>query len=214
MSKIKVQNLKGEEQSEITLTDNFAVQVADSTLAKYINYIRSAKRQSIAQTKDRGDVSGGGKKPWKQKGTGRARVGSSRSPLWVHGGVTFGPTKDRNYKLSMTKKSRSLSRQTIFNHFFNQKQVKIIDKINLINNKTKEADKILDRLKIEGKIALFLAKKEFDLAQAFRNLPYVFLNSKDNLDILNIVSCDWLVFTKEAFQEFWPDKKEKNEKDS
>lgn len=214
MNKIKVYNLAGVETGELTLSENFSKKVSDLTLAKYVNYIRAAQRQAIAHTKDRGDVSGGGKKPWKQKGTGHARVGSSRSPLWVHGGVTFGPTKDRNFKLSMTKKSRSLSRQTIFNHFFDQKQVKIIDKINLKSNKTKDADSLLSKLKVEGKIALFLGKSEFDLALSFRNLPYVFLNSKDNIDILNIVACDWLIFTHEAFTEIWPSKKESDEKDS
>lgn len=214
MNKVKVYNLSGEEQSEIALSDAFSKKVSDLTLAKYINYIRAAQRQAIANSKDRSQVSGGGKKPWKQKGTGHARVGSSRSPLWVHGGVTFGPTKNRNFKLSMTKKSRSLSRQAIFNHFFDQKQVKILEKIELKSNKTKDADKLISDLKIEGKIALFLAKNELELARSFRNLSYVFLNSKDNVDILNIVSCDWLVMTRQAFLEFWPNKKEKDEKNS
>jgi large subunit ribosomal protein L4 len=218
MSKIKVYNLAGEEKGELALSENFTKKVSDLTLAKYVNYIRAAQRQAIAHTKDRGDVSGGGKKPWKQKGTGHARVGSSRSPLWVHGGVTFGPTKDRNFKLSMTKKSRSLSRQTIFNYFFDQKQVKIINKIDLKSNKTKDADLMLSKLKMEGKIALFLAKNELNFAQYFRNLSYVFLNAKDNIDILNIVGCDWLIITREAFLEIWPDKKtskkESDEKDS
>lgn len=214
MSKIKVYNSANVEQSEITLSELFNKKVSDLTLAKYVNYIRAAQRQAIAHTKDRGDVSGGGKKPWKQKGTGHARVGSSRSPLWVHGGVTFGPTKDRNFKLSMTKKSRSLSRQAIYNHFFEQKQVKIIEKIDLKSNKTKEADKFISNLKVEGKIALFLSTKELDLARSFRNLSYVFLNSRDNIDILNIISCDWLLITHEAFLEIWPGKKEADEKNS
>ena len=214
MSEVKIYNLAGQEKGKISLSNLFSKKVSDITIAKYVNYIRAAKRQAIANSKDRGEVSGGGKKPWKQKGTGHARVGSSRSPLWVHGGVTFGPTSDRNYQLKITKKSKSLSKQAILNHYFDQKQVKIIDKISLKQSKTKEADKIFSQLKLDGKIALFLSQKEIDLAPAFRNLPYVFLNTKNNIDILNIISCDWLVFSKDALCEVWPELKEADEKTS
>lgn len=214
MSEVKIYNLSGLEKGKISLPGLFSKKVSDITIAKYVNYIRASKRQVIANSKDRSQVSGGGKKPWKQKGTGHARVGSSRSPLWIHGGVTFGPTNDRNFQLRITKKLKSLSKQTIFNHYFNQKQVKVLDKITVKDNKTKEADKIFSDLKIEGKIALFLSQQELNSAFAFRNLPYVFLNSKNNIDILNIINCDWLIFSKDAFYEVWPELKEKDEKAS
>ena len=104
--KVAVLNQKGEKVEDLTLSKSFDVEVSAHSRTLYINYLRAALRSPIANTKDRSEVSGGGKKPWKQKGTGNARVGSSRSPLWVHGGVTFGPNNDQNFKIRINHKEK------------------------------------------------------------------------------------------------------------
>lgn len=183
--------------------------LSDQVLSEYINYIRSSIRNPIANSLDRGKVSGGGKKPWKQKGTGRARVGSSRSPLWTHGGVTFGPTSERNYNLKINKKVREAARKNILTRFIEAKKAKIIDKIILSDLKTSKAEKIISDLGMDGKISFFIGKTELELAQAFRNLPYVFLQSKDNIDMLNVISSDWILITLESYNELFTQKKDK-----
>jgi len=201
---LQIYNSSGEKLKQLDLPAKFSISASSVTLSSYINYIRTAKRQVIASTKDRGAVSGGGKKPWRQKGTGRARVGSSRSPLWIHGGVTFGPTSERRFSDKMSKKSRDHSRQAIFNHFADSNRLIIINKIELDDIKTVSAEKLIENLKLEGKIALFLSQDEIKFARAFRNLSYLFLNSKNYPDMLNVISCDWIVFSKSAFYDFWP----------
>jgi len=209
--KIKVYTQDGKEKSEVNLSSDFMCKVSDNTLSNYINYIRANLRNPIANTLDRGQVSGGGKKPWKQKGTGHARVGSSRSPLWTHGGVTFGPTKDRNFTVKMNQKTRRSARKSIFARFADAGRFKIIDKIEIDKPKTSTAQKIIENIAIDGKIGFFLGKSELQLGQSFRNLPFIVLNSQDNVDILNLISSDWIVMTEEAFKELTEDKKAINE---
>ena len=201
--KMQLYSQDGKKIKELNFKPNFEARASNNTLANYINYIRSSRRNPIADTLNRGQVSGGGKKPWRQKGTGRARVGSSRSPLWVHGGVTFGPTKDRNFSLKMNQKTRNLAKSTILNEFFKADKVKVVDKIEIKQLKTTEAEKIIENLELDGKISFFLASSELDLAQAFRNLPYVVLNSKDNADILNLISSNWLLLTEKSLKEIF-----------
>ena len=206
--KIPVYSQDGKETKQI---DKIGVlnKLSDQVLSDYVNYIRSSVRNSIANSLDRGKVSGGGKKPWKQKGTGRARVGSSRSPLWRHGGVTFGPTSEKNYQIKINKKVRESARKNILSRFIEAKKAKIVDKITLDDFKTTKAEKIISDLSLDGKISFFVGKSELKLAQAFRNLPYVFLHSKDNIDMLNVISSDWILFTEESFNELFIEKKDK-----
>lgn len=199
--KVKIYLKDGTEKSGVNFNSDNIVSVSDQTLVNYINYIRAGKRNTIANTLDRGQVSGGGKKPWRQKGTGHARVGSNRSPLWIHGGVTFGPTKDQNYSLKMNQKTRNAARKSIFLHFAKANRLRIIEKFEIDKFKTKEAESIIENLGLDGKISLFLGKSEIDSARAFRNLPYIVLNSKDNIDSLNLISSNWILMTEEAYKE-------------
>lgn len=206
--KITVYSQNGKEVKQIDNAGNIN-KLSDQVLVDYVNYIRSSMRNPIANSLDRGKVSGSGKKPWRQKGTGRARVGSSRSPLWVHGGITFGPTSDRNYQVKINKKIIKSARKNILLRFIEAKKAKIVDKIALDDLKTAKAEKIINDLELEGKISLFVGKSELKLAQAFRNLPYIFLHSKDNIDMLNIISSDWILLTEESFNEIFNQKKDK-----
>ena len=200
--KILVYSQNGKEIKQLNSV-KFDGKLSDQTLASYINYIRSSIRNHIANTLDRSEVSGGGKKPWRQKGTGRARVGSSRSPLWTHGGVTFGPVKGKSFKFKINKKVRELARKNILIRFLEADRAKVVDKIILSKFKTADAEKIVNDLEMTGKISFIIGKSELKLAQAFRNLPYIILHSKDNIDILNIISSDWILFTEESFNDYF-----------
>lgn len=204
--KIAVYSQNGKEIKQI---DNigFKNNLSDQVLSDYVNYIRSSIRNPIANSLDRSEVSGGGKKPWRQKGTGRARVGSNRSPLWTHGGVTFGPTNKKNYNIKINKKVRESVRKNILSAFIEAKKAKVVDKITLSDFKTAKAEKIISDLNMDGKISFFIGKSELKTAQSFRNLPYVLLHSKDNIDMLNVISSDWILFTEESFNELFAEKK-------
>lgn len=178
---------------------------ADNTkvISEYINFVRAARRQAIAQVKDRSEVSGGGKKPWRQKGTGHARHGSSRSPLWVGGGVTFGPSSERNYWLNLPKKVRQYGRFAILNIFANDKKIVVIDELIKGIDKTKKAEELLSSYELSGKISIIMSAREFASSIAYRNLPYVTLMTKTNQNIVHMASSDIVVFTKEGFEEYF-----------
>jgi len=199
--KIKVLTQNNEEKSEMTLSPFFSVKTLGTNITEYINYVRAARRQAIADALDRGEVSGGGKKPWKQKGTGRARVGSSRSPIWIGGGVTHGPKSNANYTQRKSKKFRAAARSAIMSFFAENKRLVVIDEIKLKDNKTKEVIAILEKLNLEGKIAIFISENEYELMLAMRNIPYLHIMSKNHIDTVNLISSDYLVMTVAAYNE-------------
>lgn len=210
--KLKLYTKTGPSEKEITLSPVFDESLNAQHLAEYINYIRNCQRSAIADAKDRSAVSGGGKKPWRQKGTGNARAGSNRSPLWVGGGVTFGPSRDQNFSTRLNKKFRAKARYSVFGFFAKNKRLLIIDSIDIKDAKTKEAEKLLVRLGLEGKISLFLARSEADSARAFRNLPYVAIMGKSDIDMISLTSSDFLVMTKQAYDEMFVEKGSDNDK--
>lgn len=199
--KIKIYSQDNKEVKDIEVPTNFISKAKDHALALYVNSVRTNLRSPIASTLNRGRVSGGGKKPWRQKGTGHARVGSSRSPLWVHGGVIFGPNNSRNFSQKINKSAKKSVRQSIFNYFLSNNRIKIIDKITLKELKTKHAEEIINKIEVEGKIALFLSAKEINLSRAFSNLPYLTISTSSNVDFINLISCDWIVMTETAFND-------------
>jgi len=164
----------------------------------------SNKRQPIAFTKDRSEVRGGGKKPWAQKGTGRARHGSIRSPLWKGGGVTFGPRqKEENFKRVVPKKMRKLSLEMVLNKKIQDKEVIIVDKIELENTKTKLAQNIIKNLLKENSNKsklIVLSKEEWDLKKSFRNLPRTECILATDLNILPLLNHRFVIFTKKAWE--------------
>ena len=210
--KLKLYTKTGPSEKEITLSSDFEESLNEKHVSEYINYIRNSLRNSIADAKDRSEVRGGGRKPWKQKGTGNARVGSNRSPLWVGGGVTFGPSRDQNFQTRLNKKFRSKVRNSVFSHFAQNKRMIVIDSVEVKNSKTKEAEELLLKLNIEGKIALFLSKTEESSKRAFKNLPYISIMGKNEIDMISLVSCDFAIFTSKAYEEMFVKKDEKDDK--
>ena len=159
MTKISVKNLSGEKVKDLTLNDSiFKIEVNDDALKKMIRLQLDATRQGTRKTKNRSEVSGGGRKPWKQKGTGRARQGSIRAAQWRKGGIVFGPTP-RDYSFKINRKERVLALKSALVNKLNEKKLMVIDNLKLDNFKTKTGVELLNNLKLDGKV-LFVASEE------------------------------------------------------
>lgn len=200
MAKIGMINLKGEKVKDINLADNiWAIEANDIVLKKAIDLQLSATRQGTHKTKTRSEVSGGGKKPWKQKGTGRARAGSSRSPIWRKGGVVFGVTP-RDYGFKMNKKERVLALKSALSHKYKDKELVVIDNINLETLKTKEIKNIIKNLNLDGKTLFVTNDDNENLYMATRNLGYAYSLNVDEINVYDLVNADKLVIDEAAVQ--------------
>ena len=157
------------------------------------------KRQGNASTKTRGDVSGGGKKPWRQKGTGRARAGSTRSPLWRHGGVIFGPhTRDFHYDIP--RKIKILAFLSSINSKLNENKVMGIEAVSVNSPKTKNFKAILGSLKLKGKSLFVVDGLEENVKLASRNLAEVSLKNYRDFSTMDVITCDNLIMSKAALE--------------
>lgn len=196
----KIYSQKGEVIGELNLPEKvFAAKWRPDLVHQVVESMRSNKRAGTADTKDRGEVRGGGKKPWKQKGTGRARHGSSRSPIWVGGGVTHGPLSEKNYKRKISKKMRAQALFSVLSRKFKDNQILFVESFDLPSIKTKLAREVTENLsKVKGfkglistskpKALLALASRSVNTEKSFRNLPsleIVFLKNLNPLDVLN-----------------------------
>ena len=200
MKNISVLNIKGEIVKDITLNEMvFGIEPNDAVLYDAITLAMNNQRQASANTKTRSEVSGGGRKPWRQKGTGRARQGSTRAPHWYHGGVVFGPTPDRNYTKKMNKKERRLALKSALSYKLIDSEMIVLDNLKLESAKTKEAIQILTNLKVnEEKTLIVVDKLEENLVLATRNLANIILLETDEINTLDVISADRLVITEEA----------------
>lgn len=191
----------GEKDTPQEYPKNLESEVSDARVLEYVRMVRANMRKSTADTKGKGEVSGGGKKPWRQKGTGRARVGSNRSPIWIGGGITFGPTTDRNFKIRLNKKEkRSALLAAIYSKVKEKKAVGVTD-LAFSGPKTKEAAEVLEKLPILGKVVVFAPKDDAIFEKSFRNIPIVTLALANNIDVVSVISSDSLVFTKQSLSE-------------
>lgn len=196
--KIEVLNQSGEKVKDLQLSNIFDVQLSPEALSLYVNYLRNSLRGAVANSKDRSEVSGGGKKPYKQKGTGRARQGSSRSPIWVGGGVTFGPTNDRNFRTKINKSQKRNVIMGIFGEAFRQNKAVVIDSLALKSPKTKEAVSILNSAKVEGKVSVILNDSDTNADMSFRNLDGVSMMVSNRLNVIDLISADKMVFSLDS----------------
>ncbi|MEI6040342.1 MAG: 50S ribosomal protein L4 [Candidatus Berkelbacteria bacterium] len=202
MSKIKVYNLKGEETAELALEATvFAGKENEQLVSQAVRIQLANMRNAIAHTKTRGEVSGGGKKPWKQKGTGNARAGSSRSPLWTGGGVTFGPRNTRNYSLRLNSKMRQGALISALTEIANNKKLIVVKDFEMKEISTKKFITVLAKLPIEtGKILLILPRinKEVELSAA--NLPYVKVIKAENINIVDLLKYNYILTSDEVVE--------------
>ena len=193
MAKIDVLNLKGEKVSDLTLNDAvWNTEVNEIVLSTALKNQLSSLRQGTAKTKGRSEVSGGGRKPWRQKGTGRARQGSIRSPQWVGGGTVFGPTP-RTYDKKMNKKERELALRSALSDKFQNKELIVVDNLKIESNKTKEILGCLKTLNADAKTLIVTNIEDDKLLLATRNLENVLTINPANINVLAVVNANSLV---------------------
>ena len=199
--KLPVLDNKGNSQGEVevgfeVVQDGRYTQAVHDTVVAY----RAGQRKGTACTKTAGEVAGTNKKPWRQKGTGRARAGSYQSPLWRGGGVVFGP-KPRDFSKKVNKKVRSIALRKALSERLKAGDVVVVDEFKLATPKTKEFLIMLQALKLPGRTVLLVAGKDNpNLSLGSRNVPNVTLTSGDSLNTYEALLCDKLVFTKAAFE--------------
>lgn len=176
--------------------DVFGIEPNTQVMFDAVQVYQANMRQATAKTKTRAEVSGGGKKPWRQKGTGRARAGSSRSPIWVGGGTVFGPDGRQNYKLAMNKKAHALALKSALSIKASEKNIVVVDE--LTTSKTKEFIKVLENLKIEGKTLVVLSEDNDELVRSARNVPGVKVVLVNNVCVYDLLNTNKLLCTVNA----------------
>ena len=198
MKKMSVLNIKGEKVNDITLNaEVWGITPNDAVLYDAITLARNAMRQGTHETKTRSEVSGGGRKPWRQKGTGRARQGSIRAAQWYHGGIVFGP-HNRDYSKKMNRKERRLALKSALSYKAIDSELIIIDSFTLTSGKTKEAKQIFDTLKVNKNILLVVSELDENIILATRNLDNVTLLQANEVNVLDIVAADSMIITEDA----------------
>ena len=198
MPKVTLYNMAGEAAGEIELNDSvFGVEYNEAVIHQAVVRQLSNQRLGTHATKTKGLVRGGGRKPWKQKGTGRARAGSIRSPLWVGGGTTFGP-QPRSYYKAMPRKARQLAVRSALSEKLRADELTVIDQIDLAAPKTKEVIKLLDSFKTEGKALIIADNDTAVIERCARNIPGVKAMAPSGLNIYDIIHYTKLFVTKGA----------------
>ena len=200
MSKFPVLNIEGKEAGSIDLPDKiFGEPVNADVLHQAVVMYQACLRQGTADTKDRSEVSGGGKKPWRQKGTGRARHGSIRSPLWVKGGVIFGP-HPRDFSYSIPKKIKKAALRESLNAKFQDKNLLCVDDIKKAPGKTKEMAKLLKTLNIKEKTLVMFDGSDPNVERVSRNIAYLNLVPSREANAYDILKHKKILVTKTAFK--------------
>jgi len=201
MSKLSVLNTKGEKVKDITLSKEiWGIEPNDAVLYDAITLSRNSLRQGTADTKTRSEVSGGGKKPWRQKGTGRARQGSTRAPHWYHGGVVFGP-HPRDYSKKMNRKERRLALKSALAYKAMEKELIVVDNFDIQSSKTKDVKSLLANLKAEKNILIVVDELNENMILATRNLSNVILLQANEINVLDVISADKMIITEAAVKQ-------------
>lgn len=197
MSKINVLNINGEKVKDITLNKEvFGIVPNDTVLYDAIKLAQNNARQGTKGVKGRSDVSGGGRKPWRQKGTGRARQGSTRAPHWYHGGFAFGQ-QVKNYETKQNRKERTLALKSALAYKVINKELVVVDAFNAETSKTKDMKNILSNFKVERNVLIIVSELTDNLVLATRNLNNVLLLEASEINVLDIVSAN-LIIAEEA----------------
>lgn len=200
MAKTQVLNLKGEKVKDLTLNDSiWNVEVNNAVMHDAIIVAQASQRQGTASTKTRSEVSGGGRKPYKQKGTGNARQGSIRAPHYPGGGIVFGP-KPRNYDKKQNRKERRLALKSALTSKLQNKELVVVDELNLASNKTKEFNQILNNLNVNGKALIVSATENENLYLASRNNNKVAYMLTNEINVLDLIATDYLVIDESSIK--------------
>ncbi|MCR2807308.1 50S ribosomal protein L4 [Paenibacillus soyae] len=200
MPKVTVFNVSGSQVGELELADSvFGIQPNAHVMHSAVVLQQAAERQGTHKTKGRSEVRGGGRKPWKQKGTGRARQGSIRSPQWVGGGTVFGPTP-RTYGFKLPKKVRRLAIKSALSSKVIAESIIVLDQLTFAAPKTKEFKGILSNLKVDRKALVVTANYEDNVALSARNIPGVKFVAADGINVRDVLVYDKLIITKDAVE--------------
>lgn len=193
MPKVDVYDIKGKKVSDIELADSvFGIEPNENIVhAVLVNYLAN-QRQSTQSTKTRAEVRGGGKKPWRQKGTGRARQGSIRAPQWIKGGIALGP-KPRSYKYTVNKKEKRLAIKSVLSSKVIEKELTVVDKLELKEIKTKSIVKALTALKVEGKTLIIVPEKNTNVVMSARNIEGVKTITANNINVFDLLKYNNLI---------------------
>ena len=198
MAKTQVLDLKGEKVKDITLKDSvWNIEVNEPVVHDAIVLAQASLRQGTASTKTRSEVSGGGRKPYKQKGTGNARQGSTRSPQWPGGGIVFGP-KPRKYDKKQNRKERRLALKSVLSSKFQEKELVVVENLNLETAKTKDFNAMLKNLKVDKKALVVFADDNENLFLASRNNNKVAVLATEEINVLDLVATDYLVIDESS----------------
>lgn len=200
--KFPLLNQAGENIGEVNLNPQiFDVSAKPQLVSQTVVAQMAASRQNLAHTKDRSEVSGGGIKPWRQKGTGRARHGSIRSPLWKGGGITFGPTKFRNFSKKINKKSKRQALFSVLSDHAKEKKIVIVDQLELPEIKTKAAQAVLEKLNLKGKKTLIIIpKSNINITKSVNNLPYAKTICADSLNLVDVLNHEYLLVIQDSLK--------------
>ena len=200
MKKIEVNNLNSEKVRDINLNDSiWTSEVHEDSLKKMIRLQLAATRQGTHKTKNRSEVSGGGRKPWKQKGTGRARQGSIRATQWVGGGIAHG-VQPRDYGFKINKKERALALRSALADKLNNNSIVVFESLELPSLKTKDVKEIISKNALAGKVLFVTGNDCENLYMACRNLGYTYVVMADEINVLDIVNADTLVLDEKALK--------------
>ena len=193
MPKVDVYDIKGRKVSDIELADSvFGIEPNENIVhAVLVNYLAN-QRQGTQSTKTRAEVRGGGKKPWRQKGTGRARQGSIRAPQWIKGGIALGP-KPRSYKYTVNKKEKRLAIKSVLSSKVIEKELTVVDKLELKEIKTKSMVKALTALKVEGKTLIIVPEKNTNVVMSARNIEGVKTITANNINVFDLLKYNNLI---------------------
>ena len=202
---LPVFNQEGKEVEKVELpAEIFGLEINEDLICQAVNAQRANTRKVIAHTKDRSEARGGGRKPWRQKGTGRARHGSIRSPIWRGGGVTFGPTKERVFTQKINKKMKRKALFMALSSKVKDKESILLDKLELTKAKTKKMAEILNKLKTKLKkdldkgILIVLPAANEKIVKAARNIPKIKTIQADSLNVLDVLSYKYLLMPQDA----------------
>lgn len=199
MLKVEVKKLNGEKIEDLNLNQTvFGLEINEELIHQVYVAQASNRRQNLAHTKTRGERAGSGKKPWKQKGTGRARVGTASNPIWRKGGVAFGPSNERNFKKKINKKINRSAIKMVLSGKLRDKELVVLADNNFENKKTKLAQEFLNKIKAEGTVLWAFDREELESQVVSRNLEKVNNIFVDQINVYDMLNAKYLILTKKG----------------
>lgn len=200
MPKVDMYNVDGKKVGDIDLKEEiFGIEPNQDVVHEAIVNFLANQRQGTQSTKTRAEVRGGGRKPWKQKGTGRARQGSIRAPHWVKGGIAFGP-KPRSYKYTLNKKVKRLALKSVFSSKVLENQLVVLDTFNFTEIKTKNMIKVLENLKVNEKVLIVIPENDLNVQKSAKNIPGTKVCLVNTINVYDMVKYSKLIVTKQAIE--------------